>query len=170
MRRILYPNGDLRAIEHTKNGVYHRLRGPAMVRYYENGKKEEEEWWCNGVHHRNDGPSTRYWCHNGDLGFMAFYVHGKRHRVGAPAIQEWFAGVLGIEYWYQHGEYHREDGPAKIHRNCDGNITKEKWYIRGRELTPEEIEPRLLPAEIKCALEALPQPIAEEVGYYYRKI
>lgn len=43
-----------------KNGVLHRLDGPAVIIWDHNGIKIEENWYKDGKLHRLDGPAIRH--------------------------------------------------------------------------------------------------------------
>ena len=48
-------------------GKCHRLTGPAVTLYYEDGTKKEERWITNGKLHRVDGPTSTLYCPNGTI-------------------------------------------------------------------------------------------------------
>jgi hypothetical protein len=73
----------------NKNGLLHRLDGPALERSY--GSKE---WYQNGCLHRLDGPAIE--CANGD---KFWYKEGGFHRIDGPAIIH----SSGHKEWYKNG-------------------------------------------------------------------
>jgi hypothetical protein len=60
----------------NKDGVKHRIYGPAYVSKHYN----IEEWFKDGVYHRVGGPAIQ---HNNN---EYWYENGKKHRLDGPAI------------------------------------------------------------------------------------
>jgi antitoxin component YwqK of YwqJK toxin-antitoxin module len=52
-----YDNGNKDYESWYKDGLYHRLDGPAWISYYDNGNKDYESWYKDGSYHRLDGPA-----------------------------------------------------------------------------------------------------------------
>lgn len=107
------------------DGVPHREDGPAVIK-----PGGSRCWYRHGLRHREGGPAIEM-----SSGTVAYFDMGKRHRDDGPAII--FAD--GRSRWWVKGELHREDGPA-IEDN-DG-VDSGRWYIRGRQLTDDEIAQR----------------------------
>ena len=83
-----------------KDGLMHRLDGPALLR-----PDGSEYWYYRGYYHRDDGgPAILDYM----LKFRQWRIMGKIHRVGKPAVIEF----NGTEWWFINGLQHREDGPA----------------------------------------------------------
>ncbi len=144
METVLHPNGKVKSITYTVNGLWHRANGPAYQRWNDAGVLIDESWWQNGRLHRDNG----------------------------PAIQQWTnAGGLIKEMWCQNGRWHGTNGPAIQHWNGAGALIEELWYQNDRKLTAEEIEKILQPVDIMSALrEGLPQPIFEEIESVFRAV
>lgn len=75
MGLVEYENGDK---EWFKNGVLHRLDGPAVE--YKNGYKS---WFKHGNYHRINGPAAIY-----PNGHNMWYINDKLHRIDGPAIND----------------------------------------------------------------------------------
>jgi hypothetical protein len=126
-----YPNGLVREHKWFNEGAEHRVDGPAVIQYDQNGDISEEHWFCHGKLHRVDGPAIRRY-----NGSEEWWLHGQRHRDqegsnAGPAIfyrngteEWWFQGVRhrtqqgpnagpaiirsgGVEEWWVHGKLHR---------------------------------------------------------------
>lgn len=69
------------------NDKLHRIDGPAVNEFLENGFKILEKWVVNGKEHRVNGePSTIKCDYNGNLFLKKWCVDGKLHRERCPAI------------------------------------------------------------------------------------
>lgn len=90
------------------NGRFHRLDGPAVVDYYEDGVKVAyEAWWSNGKQHCRD----------------------------RPAIVNYYEdGTVEYEGWYRDDKLHREDGPAVTACHRDGSVKYQEWWLNGKQL------------------------------------
>lgn len=121
------PNKNGRYIEgdHVvwyKNGLYHRLDGPAVI-----GPDHEvyKVWYKDGRRHREDGPALV------TDNCEKWYFNGLLHRDGGPAI---FYYKTGTYAWYKNGFRHRLDGPAshwgKKSLGGEGN----EWWVDGQNI------------------------------------
>lgn len=106
---------------HTKNGMYHRVGGPAIE--YNSGAKE---WFLNDKRHREDGPAIE-----SPSGEKQWFLNAVRHRVDGPAIEY----AEGEKQWYVHGKLHREDGPAV--ERTDGY---KEWWLHNVKMSEEEFK------------------------------
>lgn len=150
-----------------QNGKLHRLDGPAVASWHDNGKSAREEWYQNDKCHRLDGAAKIYWYDNGICireewyqndklhrdGAAAiivwtnegikdeekWYKNGKLHRVGDAAVTTWNNGILFEQKWFQNDKLHRLDGPAVINGWTPGG----KWYIEGKEYSAADFIPAL---------------------------
>lgn len=84
-----------------------------------------ERWELDHKLHRDDGPALLTPEGN------SWYRHGQLHRDGGPAVEM----AHGTKKWFQYDVLHRDDGPAID----TGKPETSRWFIRGVELTPEEI-------------------------------
>lgn len=94
-----------------RNGVKHRIIGPAGI-VYGGGRVVKEEWRCNGFIHREDGPAiiryengaviTERWIH------MNFF-----HRIAGPAVVNYKNGSVE-EYWFNMGITQIQNTNTKI--------------------------------------------------------
>jgi hypothetical protein len=79
-------NGSVCCIQHTKNGVPHRIDGPSEIRYRRDGTLDTETYHREGHLHRLDGPAwiwyndidesirtVRFWLEGEELCFWDFY-------------------------------------------------------------------------------------------------
>jgi antitoxin component YwqK of YwqJK toxin-antitoxin module len=144
METALHPNGKVKSITYTVNDLLHRDDGPAYQHWNDVGVLVYEEWCQNDCWYRDNG----------------------------PAVQQWNpAGELTLEIWYQNDRMHRDNGPAYQQWNAAGELIREKWCQNNRELTLQEVEKILRPAEFMHTLRAgLPQPIFEEIESVFRAV
>ena len=112
-----YVNSQVQCEYWRVNGEYHRLDGPASIRYHANGQVQYEYWRVNGECHRLDGPAI-VWYHDN--------------------------GQVECEYWRVNGECHRLDGPARVWYHANGQVANEAWYYEGKEVTPEFVQQKRL--------------------------
>ena len=94
------------------NGKFHRIGGPAVIRYYNDGPVCYKEYYLNGKLHRIDGPAVIGYNDNDSLGLEEYYINDKRHRT---------------------------NGPAEIYYNKDGSIHYERYYLNGEEVNKSEV-------------------------------
>lgn len=84
--------------------VWHRINGPSLVNYYENGNIQFEEWHTHGYLHRTDGPATVFYNENGTVRQKVWYKQGIRYRIDGPAdILYDDCGKIYNELWYRNG-------------------------------------------------------------------
>jgi hypothetical protein len=87
IEHIIYFDGD----EYWyKNGGFHRLDGPAIVR-----PNETTKWYKDGKLHRLDGPAIEY-----VDGTKVWFKDGELHRLDGPAIER----ADGIKEWWENGQ------------------------------------------------------------------
>lgn len=140
----------------TVKTEYHRIDGPALISFYENGDISLQEWYENGLLHRLDGPASVYTDVDNNT-VELWMVNGRRHRVGGPAViinkknyysEEWFEhgiihrldgpaytcvqnGVTEIEQYFKNGAYHRVNGPANTvyysRKKPTGDVHRTLW-------------------------------------------
>lgn len=99
-------NGTIDEINYYNHGRLHRIDGPAYIEYYKYGNYSAISYYKNGLLHRKDEPAFLSYHGNGNLECKAYYIDGTFHRLGGPAVQEYF-------------------------RN--GNISRERYYVNGQE-------------------------------------
>jgi hypothetical protein len=134
-------NGNVKAEAWAKNKKYHRLDGPAHIKWYDNGNIETETWYTGvlGVT-RLDGPARTHWFDNGQKMEEEWYVEGRLHRLDGPTITMWYrSGRKQQELWYDasHGSrvvLHRLNGPAVTVWSEFGRKTEEQWYEYGESV------------------------------------
>jgi antitoxin component YwqK of YwqJK toxin-antitoxin module len=111
--------------------------------YWDRVKKKlkSEYWYKDSEYHRLDGPAIQYWYENGQKGSEQWFEDSKYHRIDGPAVQCWYAnGQKENEWWYKAGKLHRLDGPAIQEWDENGNKIREEYFINGKELTPNEFK------------------------------
>jgi hypothetical protein len=79
-----------------KNGKYHRLDGPAVIRHVSG----EEVWYKNGKLHRINGPSYKR-----KDGRKEWHINDKLHRLDGPAI---ITKDGKVEYWINNEQVSKE--------------------------------------------------------------
>ena len=78
-RQDYYPNGQLQSEEWwIGNKLLHRTDGPAYQKYYPNGQLEYRGWWVNDNRHRIGGPAMESWDENGQRieSEEKYWLHG----------------------------------------------------------------------------------------------
>ena len=55
---------------------YHRIGGPAYIKYYDSGLVFFEEFYINGILHREDGPAKISYYADGSIEFERFFFYG----------------------------------------------------------------------------------------------
>lgn len=154
---VIYSDGS----EHwLKEGVFHRLDGPAVK------NKDGEGWYKEGKPHRIGGPSFSR-TSSEHVSLKMWYQEGLRHREDGPAIvwgdgssgvggePEWYLNGLplsviewgkqtrfsgevdcwgGFHYWFKDGLLHRTNGPAAI-----SDAGGKTYYLEG-VLIPTEAQ------------------------------
>lgn len=116
---------------------YHREDGPARIEYDAvSGKVIAEKWYHYGHFHRMNGPAFVKYNHSGKVIVEQWFESNRLHRVGGPALIEHDSegGELWIEKWYDHARLHRLDGPAYVEykKEESSKIHCVKWYMLGR--------------------------------------
>lgn len=86
-------------VKYYKNGMLHRLDGPAVVKPEYIGGCYEEEWYVNGKLHRDEDKPA--------------FIHGARYMTNEN--EALYRIKDDFEYvWYKNGKQHRIGGPARI--------------------------------------------------------
>lgn len=117
-----------------KDGVLHRIGGPAITRYAkDSGEITAQEWYENGKRHREDAPAfmQKYCGFNVEI----WYKDGQEHRENAPALidKSIESGLVINEQWFVNGHPHRHNGAAIIRREPNSGIAvHEEWYLNGK--------------------------------------
>lgn len=62
-----------------KNGHDHRLDGPAVIRFYENGNKRWQIWFRHGKKHRLDGPAYEEWDEHKNKIQHIYFINDKEY-------------------------------------------------------------------------------------------
>lgn len=137
-----FPNSSQKLIkkeffdEHDK---YHNEEGPALIRYFDNGKPELVEYYKHGELYREHGPALTEYYENGQMRRKEWviglfrteetnYQQKKYHNIFGPAIEIYFNnGKVDQEYWYRNGKLYREDGPSVIKYFPDGKLRYRSW-------------------------------------------
>lgn len=110
--------------------VLHRVNGPALISWDQNGQKRSETWAFNDVEHRTDGPSHTRWYQDGQKELERFNFKGENHRIGAPAITTWNPdGRKSSEHFFKNGKRHNAEGPAVIMWGRHGEKEDEAFYL-----------------------------------------
>ena len=106
-------------------GWYHCEDGPAVV--WNNG---DYQYRKNGLLHRIDGPaSVRHHAH--DQISEAWYVEGKLHREGGPAVSRYVVDadavsgkgfLIIVQYWLNDTLYAHDDYVRQMRRNIINHL------------------------------------------------
>lgn len=91
---------------------FHRLDGPAITEWDENGQKICEKYIIDDLYHREDGPAILRWHPDGSIRYHGYFFED---------------------------ELHREDGPARITWDAKGNIESELFYRNGSIVTAYDV-------------------------------
>lgn len=115
------------------DGKKHRVNGPAVINYRNNGEIYEEYWYIDNKKHREDGPAIIIYKDN-KISEEYWYINGIRHRVDGPAYRYFYNNeILGNETWYMNNLRHRLDGPANVSFFKNGKIQNETWYVNNMQ-------------------------------------
>jgi hypothetical protein len=78
--KVEYYGNGTKAYEHWyKDGMIHRLDGPAYISYNDNGNKRFESWCKDDKLHREDGPARISYLDNGDKAYETWYLCGQEY-------------------------------------------------------------------------------------------
>ena len=131
-----------------KNGLMSRSDGkPTMLMYFDNGNLCTRCWCVDGKGHRVGGPYLEEFSENGRPVTIHYQQNGRDYRPDGPAFLEINeeTGITFFEYWCTDiscDNSHREDGPAHIGRDSEtGIITESVWVQRGLLFRPDGQEP-----------------------------
>jgi hypothetical protein len=124
-----------------REGLPHRLDGPAAVEFGVSGLERSREWFCHGMLHREDGPAREVIDGDDDARFVSaevWYRHGRLHNMDGPAVVHRFSAAVEEpwaghdEEWYMNGLRHNRDGgPAKVTVFAEGT-KKNEWFSHGK--------------------------------------
>jgi len=138
-----WKKGNNRVMTNHKNGnsewssgfvdgkdVYHRIDGPAYIRFEEPLGKTITIWFFKGMKHRDDGPAVTYRFPDGKLAGLEWYINDKVHRDinSGPARIFWHPnGKRRMEEWKQ-----ATDKMAHKFTTWDenGNIIRSKYNFK----------------------------------------
>lgn len=82
-------------------GKLHRMSGPAIIYYHDNGTIRCEEWYNNNKVHRINGPAVIHYNVNETIRSEVWYINNKIHRINGPAtIYYHVSGTNQTETWY----------------------------------------------------------------------
>jgi len=118
-----------------KNGVMHRVNGPAEIYYCPSREGHDYKTWLNeGVEHRgNNKPSSVFVSHDTGEIEIRFHVHGKLDRAGdLPAWIDYSQGVR-THCYFTNGYQHRPYDAAEIETDLRTGITKQSYWLWGNE-------------------------------------
>ena len=113
----------------VKDDKYHRLDGPAIINYYENGQIEKEEYYINGLLYRENGPSIVRYYRNGDKAEEHWsYENGIKKQTSLYYRN----GNLKCQFYFNNkNELSKLDGPAIIRYSENGSIESEEYFVNG---------------------------------------
>jgi hypothetical protein len=93
------------------------------------------EYYFNkeGLRHRLDGPAERWYRGDGSLYQEGYFVENKKHREDGPAHIEYYLTNKHSrhEMWYRNNVWHRIAGPAKIWYDSDGGLEYIVFALKG---------------------------------------
>lgn len=124
--KVIRADGD---IESYKNGKLHSDTGPAVI-----GPKNHEVYAKEGLIHRIGGPAETIYDPSDGYHCEKWYLYGKCHRIDGPAeIRFDKRGGFYQESYYIEGKLHRSDGPAVIYRDISGDVYREEYWVNGEK-------------------------------------
>lgn len=129
----------IESIKFKRDGKYHNIDFPAIIRYNEDGNINNMIYLLEGKLHRSptDGPADICYYKNGNIRRECYWLEDKKHRSDGPAFI-WYLtdGSIWFEEYYIEDKKHRPptDGPAVIeyHPDGDGHIAHEEYWIEGK--------------------------------------
>ena len=106
----------------------HRIGGPAITDYNDNGTIKALHWYKNGHLHNEDGPALIEYYDNMKIKLKHWFLNGLLHCNEEPACIEYNKdGTKISEVWFFKGKIYRKDGPAYT-RYINNEPNEEKWY------------------------------------------
>lgn len=125
--------GRIMFVSWYENNRPHRVDGPAVLMFNNNGGLESETWCRRGQSHRKDGPAHVKYYPDGGVSRENWYYNGEQHRLDGPAVTEyWDTGVVSCREWWRDGKYCNPNGPAWVNYHQDG-IVKDEGYVDEQE-------------------------------------
>lgn len=86
---MFYDDGIRHFIEWRLNKRSHKLGGPAVIYYYENGKVKSEYWCQYGDMKRDDGPAHTDYDTHGNLVNEYWFINNKRLDIKTTCDIKW---------------------------------------------------------------------------------
>ena len=156
-RTDYYNNGNIKSEGWWKNGDLHRTDGPAHIGYWENGLTQSEEWYQDGKKHRTDGPAHIGYWEDGSIECEQWCSHGEtpprgrpRQYLLQPGRNRQIQRILAERETSYDTTPHTvtimkqkknpktvtdtNTPPDIIVRNPNGNIRREQWFNKNRQL------------------------------------
>ena len=72
-----HPNGTVATTKFMKAGVFHRLDGPALICFHQDGSLHHKAWYLDGVLHCENGPAKVFYHEDGSVSFESWWMNGK---------------------------------------------------------------------------------------------
>ena len=124
--------------DRLKRIMLHRKNGPAIIRYYKNGRIKTESWFLKGVRHRIGGPASVEYNENGFKIVEVWQCDGIKMRKNKPTILRYDeVGHVYKEEWYDDNVLHRENRPAISIFYKNGSLLYREWYNKGKIIAYE---------------------------------
>ena len=106
-------------LHYMKHGIYHRIGGPAIIKFGMLKTPREYYYFINGKLHRKDGPALMLL---GSFGRDEYHIHGKLHREDGPAVIEYglctkFRHDISSQKYYIDGKFVRDGGRCSIKKS-----------------------------------------------------
>lgn len=102
------------------NSYNNNLIGPALYRWYEDGRKECYIWYKNNYLHNDRGPASIRWYHNGTKEHESYYINGKHININKDKSK--------LIRWYRNGNKSFESYGNRENMNLPEII---RWYKNG---------------------------------------
>ena len=130
---IIYKENKVTNESWYKNGLLHRIEGPAII-CWDNEKKIYEAWYKNNLLNREDGPAQTYWNANLQKTFEGWYINGLMHRLHSPAYIKYKEERKIEEKWLSNGKFY--DGSS--HVIWKGNKLSHEYFYKNNKKIKEK--------------------------------
>lgn len=132
----------------TPGQNFHRIDGPAVIEYHENGNKKHEAWYNFGkLHRENDLQAETWYYENGTISDERWFLNGHYHRdiesngelIKPSTITYYENGAVNFQSFHTSKGKNPRDGvlPGWISYYKNGNKKEESWVKNNEESESE---------------------------------
>lgn len=133
----LYEDGNLKCeIYCIGNKRNNYLNIPAYQEYYMNGNLKRIEHYKNGKLHNDKNPAIKNWDATSNIESEYYYINGLLNRCGDQPVKIFYYlnGNIRLKQWFVNNKLHNLNKPAVIVYNYDNKILNQEYWINGKIL------------------------------------